>query len=234
MAKMHPVEAEIAKAFGLKRGANDNDKKWKQKLHEAATDEDAEDADEKWDSLSEDAQAWVNAATDAKDDKNPLPDFDDVGGEPAAAEEPDPDDGAEEEESKPTGARGKFAATKKAKGDAATASTGKKGGKEPAKKSGGGKRGGGEEGYKGHRSGSRKEKIHRIYDDKGADAAFKAGEKEELSPATVRTWIGSWGGVKGSKGGSSKGSDKASEKTSTKASAKGGKKQVRRSSRDDD
>jgi hypothetical protein len=207
MAKMHPVEAKIAKIFGVKRGPKDSDKKWKLKLHDAASDESVEDAEEKWDDIGEDGQAWVNAMTDARDNDEDLPEFD-VGGKSKSKSKSSKDDDGEGDSGEDDNAGEDDEGGRKSnrKGGKSDAKGGKDKDKGSDKKSSGrkssspvGKPG---DGYKGHRSGSRKEKIHRIFDEKGADAAFKAGEKEELSQATIRTWIGSWGGVK--KGGAKK------------------------------
>lgn len=47
-------------------------------------------------------------------------------------------------------------------------------------------------GYKGHRKGSRKGEVHKVYDTKGPDAAKKAGAKLKLEPSTISTWISTW------------------------------------------
>lgn len=48
------------------------------------------------------------------------------------------------------------------------------------------------EGYKGHRPGSRKEKLHKIFDEGGPEKAVKAAEKEGIAASTIRTWMSSW------------------------------------------
>lgn len=47
------------------------------------------------------------------------------------------------------------------------------------------------EGYKGHQAGSNKGKVHKIFDEKGPEAAMKKGLSLDLSPNTIRTWISS-------------------------------------------
>lgn len=48
-------------------------------------------------------------------------------------------------------------------------------------------------GYKGHREGSRKEQVHKAYDDKGKDAALKKADALDIQTATARAWVSSWG-----------------------------------------
>lgn len=48
------------------------------------------------------------------------------------------------------------------------------------------------DGYRGHRRGSRKERIRRIFDTRGRDAAFREGRKKDLKDTTLRSWMSSW------------------------------------------
>jgi hypothetical protein len=47
-------------------------------------------------------------------------------------------------------------------------------------------------GYKDHIVGSRKGKVHELYDADGADAAFTLGRKLGLRESTLRTWMATW------------------------------------------
>lgn len=47
-------------------------------------------------------------------------------------------------------------------------------------------------GYEGHDAGSRKGKVHRLYDTKGPEHAWTLGLKLKLKPSTLRTWFGIW------------------------------------------
>lgn len=44
----------------------------------------------------------------------------------------------------------------------------------------------------GHIAGTRKEKVHKAFDDKGEDAARKLGLKLELKPGTLVSWFRTW------------------------------------------
>jgi hypothetical protein len=48
------------------------------------------------------------------------------------------------------------------------------------------------EGYKDHRPGSNKGEVHRVFDDKGPEAAIKKAVALEIQESTARTWISSW------------------------------------------
>jgi hypothetical protein len=43
-----------------------------------------------------------------------------------------------------------------------------------------------------HREGSRKGKVHALYDKQGQDAAWTLGLKLKLKESTLRTWLGTW------------------------------------------
>lgn len=99
MTKVHAIEANLSKVLKIKRGPKDSDQAFMKKLHDAAIDAtddkkvDKDDADTTWEQFGEDGQAWVNAASDARKAKEPLPAYDDV--EEAAEEEaPVPKKGA--------------------------------------------------------------------------------------------------------------------------------------------
>ena len=49
-----------------------------------------------------------------------------------------------------------------------------------------------DQGYKGHRAGSRKGKIHQLHDEEGVDTAWVAGKRAGLTENTLRTWFGRW------------------------------------------
>lgn len=52
------------------------------------------------------------------------------------------------------------------------------------------------EGYKGHRVGSNKGKVHQVFDDKGKDAAIKKAVSLDIMETTARTWCSAWGSAK--------------------------------------
>lgn len=49
------------------------------------------------------------------------------------------------------------------------------------------------EGYKGHKPGSRKEQVHKVYDEAGLEKAVALASELGLSPTTARSWIATWG-----------------------------------------
>jgi hypothetical protein len=52
-------------------------------------------------------------------------------------------------------------------------------------------------GYKGeHIEGSRKGRVHALYDAEGPEAAWTHGLKLKLKEGTLRTWFGQWGRAK--------------------------------------
>ena len=48
----------------------------------------------------------------------------------------------------------------------------------------------------GHKEGSRKGKVHALYDKQGPEAAWVLGKKLKLAEGTLRSWFGAWGGMK--------------------------------------
>lgn len=50
--------------------------------------------------------------------------------------------------------------------------------------------------YKGHKPGSRKGEVHRIFDQKGVEEAMKYGVAKGLKEGTIKSWIGVWSGGK--------------------------------------
>jgi hypothetical protein len=48
-------------------------------------------------------------------------------------------------------------------------------------------------GYKNHVEGSRKGKVHELYDKQGADAAWTLGLKLKLKESSLRSWFSRWG-----------------------------------------
>jgi hypothetical protein len=71
------------------------------------------------------------------------------------------------------------------------------------------------EGYKGHRVGSNKGKVHEIFDTKGKDAAVKKAVSLGLEETTARTWCSSWAAGKKKKVAAP--AKKAATKTAKKA-----------------
>src|SRR5262245_52087571 len=49
-----------------------------------------------------------------------------------------------------------------------------------------------DKGYRGHEAGSRKGKVHELYDTKGSDEAWTLGQKLGLKQSTLRTWFHTW------------------------------------------
>jgi hypothetical protein len=77
------------------------------------------------------------------------------------------------------------------------------------------------EGYKGHRVGSNKGKVHMVFDEKGKDAAIKKAVALEIQETTARTWCSTWGAGKGKKKvAKAAPAKKAVKKTAKKAPAK--------------
>lgn len=77
------------------------------------------------------------------------------------------------------------------------------------------------EGYKGHRAGSNKGKVHMVFDEKGKEAAIKKAEALDLETSTARTWCSQWAKKKSSKPAPAKKTvKKAAAKTAKKAPAK--------------
>lgn len=66
-----------------------------------------------------------------------------------------------------------------------------------------------EKGYKGHAAGSKVEKLHKTFDDKGYDAAVKAGEKLGYTKSGAASWLSTWN--------KSKSKSKSKSKKATKA-----------------
>ena len=48
------------------------------------------------------------------------------------------------------------------------------------------------EAYKHHKAGSRKGKVHQLFDEKGPEAAWTLGKKLKLKETTLRAWFGAW------------------------------------------
>jgi hypothetical protein len=53
------------------------------------------------------------------------------------------------------------------------------------------------EGYRSHKEGSRKGKVHELYDKQGREAAWTLGLKLKLKQGTLRSWFGAWGKADG-------------------------------------
>ena len=49
-----------------------------------------------------------------------------------------------------------------------------------------------EQGYGSHKEGSRKGKVHRLFDKEGAEAAWVLGHKLKLKEGTLRSWFAAW------------------------------------------
>ena len=48
----------------------------------------------------------------------------------------------------------------------------------------------------GHKEGSRKGKVHQLFDAQGPEAAWVLGKKLKLAEGTLRSWFSHWGGMK--------------------------------------
>jgi hypothetical protein len=48
------------------------------------------------------------------------------------------------------------------------------------------------ESYKGHQEGSRKGRVHQLFDTQGEDAAWTLGRKLKLKKSSLRSWFGEW------------------------------------------
>lgn len=164
------IESECQEVTGVKPRAKESRQKFLGRLVKAI-----EELDEaEWAKLSDETQAWYKKALKADEQGEDILDFPDA----TNADVEGTDDEAEEK--KEVAAAKKPAAKKKANGDGKT-----------TKAKGAAAKG---TGYKGHREGSRKESIHKIFDEKGFEAAIKAAEKADLSALTAKSWIYSWGG----------------------------------------
>src|ERR1700730_12945265 len=53
-----------------------------------------------------------------------------------------------------------------------------------------------EPGYRGHIEGSRKGKVHELFDKQGPEAAWTLGLKLKLKEGTPRSWFGAWRATK--------------------------------------
>ena len=115
MSKQNPLEAEVAKATGLTRDAKEDGQTWLARLARGC----AGLKDDKWDALSEGAQAWMNDAIQAVKDKKAVPTppgSEDEPSEEAAEDKDAPDeDAADDDEDSDDDEE----ATKAAKADAA-------------------------------------------------------------------------------------------------------------------
>jgi hypothetical protein len=49
-----------------------------------------------------------------------------------------------------------------------------------------------EQGYGSHKEGSRKGKVHQLFDEQGAEAAWVLGLKLKLKEGTLRSWFAAW------------------------------------------
>jgi hypothetical protein len=49
-----------------------------------------------------------------------------------------------------------------------------------------------EQGYGSHKEGSRKGKVHQLFDKDGAEAAWVLGIKLQLKQTTLRSWFAAW------------------------------------------
>lgn len=89
-------------------------------------------------------------------------------------------------------AKAKANARRKA-GKAAKANARRKAGKVEAEKQGYGGRGYsfqcGGKGYKGHRPGSRKERVHKAFDRSGPGAAKQCAKRAGIKPVTLKAWL---------------------------------------------
>ncbi len=77
----------------------------------------------------------------------------------------------------------------------------------------------GAKGYKNHVKGSRKETVHKVFDEKGRDVAGKKGLDLGLKPGTLVTWFGTWRRADAANG-TGKTKAKGRAKTSARAKAR--------------
>jgi hypothetical protein len=49
-----------------------------------------------------------------------------------------------------------------------------------------------EQGYGSHKQGSRKGKVHQLFNEQGAEAAWVLGLKLQLKAGTLRSWFAAW------------------------------------------
>ena len=47
-------------------------------------------------------------------------------------------------------------------------------------------------GYKHHKPGSRKGRVHELFDNEGPEAAWTLGRRLKLKEGTLRSWFGTW------------------------------------------
>lgn len=71
------IEQELISVYGVKKAKADTRQDFLGKIVDAIGEE-GEDADKKWNKLSEDAQKWGNEASDAAAKERPIPDFDEA------------------------------------------------------------------------------------------------------------------------------------------------------------
>ena len=45
---------------------------------------------------------------------------------------------------------------------------------------------------RGHEQGSRKARVHELFDEEGAEVAFTLGKRVRLKEATLHSWFGAW------------------------------------------
>jgi hypothetical protein len=54
-----------------------------------------------------------------------------------------------------------------------------------------------EQNYSGHKEGSRKSKVHQLFDTQGTEAAWVLGLKLKLKEGTLRSWFAAWKRLEG-------------------------------------
>jgi hypothetical protein len=69
-------------------------------------------------------------------------------------------------------------------------------------------------GYRSHKPGSRKGKVHELFDKQGPDAAWTLGLKLKLKEGTLRSWFSSWSKAKPAPKATPKKNKPTSKKTS--------------------
>lgn len=87
------IEEQVMSATGLKPKEGEDRAKWLARLANAA---DTKLSDEDWAELPDEAQAWVNSAIEAKNEKKPVPD---PNGEAATEDDTDDDEDTASEDS---------------------------------------------------------------------------------------------------------------------------------------
>jgi hypothetical protein len=202
---INSMETEVLKLTKLKAPKKGEDrqrflKKAFAALEELVGDnvEDKDEAERVWGLMNDATQKWYNLSLDRDGNGKDLPEFPDMGndddevpakqakGAKAAPKAEAKGNGKEAKGNGKAAPKAETRATRKAKDEDEDDDA------KPAKKAAG------SEGYKGHRAGSRKEKMHKLFDNKGGkekarEAVLAAGASDGLATGTLRSWMTKWG-----------------------------------------